>query len=103
MINCTFSGNTSEDWNSGGMYNLNSSPTVEITFSGNTANQYGGMFNESSSPTVRTVPFSGNTSEDFGTAGCTTKLQPYGYNCAFTANTTKRFGGGMYNKAQPLR
>ncbi|MCH7547862.1 MAG: hypothetical protein IID30_15800, partial [Planctomycetes bacterium] len=58
----------------GGMYNLNSSPTVtNCSFSGNTAvGPGGGMYNIDSNPTVT--------------------------NCSFSGNSSVGSGGGMYNQ-----
>ncbi len=55
--------NPYEDGRGGGMYNVNSSPTVaNCTFSGNSAaSDGGGMSNYYSSPTVTDCTFSGNT------------------------------------------
>jgi hypothetical protein len=55
----------------GGMYNINSSPTLaNIIFSGNSANYGGGMYNSSgSSPTLMYVTFSGNTATNYAGGG----------------------------------
>jgi hypothetical protein len=68
VINCTFSGNYA-DHQGGGMYNINSSPTVtNCTFSENTTSvsSGGGMYNEESSPTVTNSSFLNNLSGIYG-------------------------------------
>jgi hypothetical protein len=83
--------------NGGGMYNVNSSPTVtNCMFSGNSASfrnangaynaSYGGgMYNENSSPTVTNCTFSGNSASSFSENGLVT-------------SKCLSYGGGMYNK-----
>jgi hypothetical protein len=69
--NVTFSGNIAvNEGFGGGMYNSNSSPTVSnVTFSGNMATLGGGMYNNDSSPTVSNVTFSGNIAGGGGSGG----------------------------------
>ena len=93
--------------NGGGMYNINSSPTVtNCTFSSNTSVDYGGgggMHNgENSSPTVTNCTFSGNTATtDYGGGGgmSNRNSRPTVTNCTFSSNTAVGFsgGGGMHN------
>src|SRR5262249_39547213 len=52
----------------GGLYTLNSSPTLtNVTFSSNSATSYGGgMYNANSSPALTNVTFSGNSATSGG-------------------------------------
>jgi len=85
----------------GGMYNVNSSPTVaDCTFSGNTASFGGGMQNDDSSPTVTHCTFSNNnTTSLWGDGGgmYNSSSSPTVTNCTFSGNTAT-WGGGMDNR-----
>ncbi|MHC4536870.1 MAG: right-handed parallel beta-helix repeat-containing protein [Planctomycetota bacterium] len=84
------------DYQGGGMYNYNSSPTViNCIFTDNTAYWGGGMMNEEgSSPLVRNCIFTSNTGlYDGGGMLNGLDCSPTVTNCTFTSNT----GGGMYN------
>ncbi len=86
----------------GGMYNVDSSPTVSnITFSGNSAiGDGGGMYNDSSNPTVNNVTFSGNSADDYGGGMYNVSSNPTVNNVTFSGNSasiTRGAGGGMYN------
>jgi hypothetical protein len=92
----------SDPWDrGGGMYNLNSSPTLtNVTFSSNSARYYGGgMWNEVSNPSMVNVAFSGNSSE-FGRGGglYNNGSSPSMTGITFSGNTAE-YGGGMYNDA----
>ena len=93
----------------GGMSNVNSSPTVRnVTFSENRGSYGGGMYNDNSSPTLVNVTFSGNVGGNYPPP----PLVPYGggggmYNrqssptlvsVTFSENSSASYGGGMYNK-----
>ncbi|MBI4556019.1 MAG: hypothetical protein HY706_00420 [Candidatus Hydrogenedentes bacterium] len=82
----------------GGIYNLNSSPTVaHCTFTNNTATEGGGgMHNDHSSPTVTDCVFADN-SGNWGAALYNQNGAPMVSNCAFTHNTADRSGGAIYN------
>jgi hypothetical protein len=86
------------DNSGGGMYNDNSSPTVNsCTFSGNVAVLGGGMYNGSSSPTVTNCIFTGNRGQ-FDGGGMYNRVgsSPIVTNCIFKSNTASK-GGGMLN------
>jgi len=83
----------------GGVYNLNSGPTVNnCTFSDNLAKYGGGMFNDKSNPTVTGCTFSKNSAYD-SAGGMYNSLysSPIVANCTFTANSANWGGGGMLN------
>ncbi len=98
LINVTFSGNTAD--NGGGMYNNNfSSPTlINVTFSGNTADNNGnggGMRNnDNSSPTLKNVTFSGNTADNGGGMDNDNFSSPTLINVTFSGNTADNNGNG---------
>jgi hypothetical protein len=83
----------------GGMYNYNSSPTVNnCMFSGNTAALGGGgMCNYSSSPAVTNCIFTGNSALWGGGMYNAYESNPTVTNCIFTGNSGSSYGGGMYN------
>ena len=99
--NCSFSGNFVGSFGGGGMYNENSSPTVtNCTFSGNSGNSGGGMLNNNSSPTMTNCLFSGNTARSGGGI-FNTISSPTVVNCSFSGNSTsgsQSRGGGIYNE-----
>jgi parallel beta-helix repeat protein len=101
VTNCTFSGNSAEDYG-GGMYNTSSSPTVtNCTFSGNSANVGGGMYNSASSPIITNCTFTGNSAYWYG-GGMRNyaNSSPNVTNCTFTGNSVDvnlGAGGGMAN------
>ncbi len=84
----------------GGMYNFQSSPTVEnCAFIGNSANSGGGIGNyDNSSPTVKGCTFSGNSTNNAG-GGMYNYLysNPTVEGCTFNTNWTWVGGGGMRN------
>jgi predicted outer membrane repeat protein len=82
----------------GGMYNINSSPTLaNIIFSGNSANYGGGMYNSSgSSPTLMYVTFSGNTATNYAGGGMCNEAgsSPTLTNVTFSGNSSDLGGNG---------
>jgi predicted outer membrane repeat protein len=90
----------------GGMYNYQSSPTVNnCTFSNNSASTYGGgMYNDFwTSPTVNNCTFRNNSAYDGGGGmGNAAYTSPTLTNCTFTNNSARRGGGGgMYSNGSP--
>ena len=100
VTHCIFSDNAASV-RGGGMHNYtSSSPTVtHCIFSGNTANNGGGMYNSNnSSPTVSHCTFIGNTVNYGGGGMSNQSSHPTVSNCTFISNTsTFDVGGGMYN------
>ena len=83
----------------GGVYNIQSSPTItNCTFTNNLATYYGGgMFNiESASPMVTDCEFIGN-SANYGAGMHNASSSPTVTNCTFTNNSATNYGGGMFN------
>jgi len=92
-----------KEFNGGGMYNSNSSPTVSnCTFAENSAflsggiGDGGGMYNLNSSPTVTNCTFSGNDAGGSGGGMYNSNSSPTVTICTFSDNTAYQ-GGGMYN------
>ena len=102
VTNCSFSGNNANN-SGGGMYNLNSSPSVtNCMFSGNTARSGGGMYISSgSNPTVISCTFSGNSAIGNG-GGILNNYNLTVINCTFSGNTAIGFGGGMFHNGISL-
>ncbi|MCH7545754.1 MAG: hypothetical protein IID30_05050 [Planctomycetes bacterium] len=87
----------------GGMYNVNSNPTVtNCNFYRNAANYGGGMYNENSSPAVTNCRFlenlvsEGGQALTFGSGMFNNNSSPVVTTCWFDMNTA-HFGSGMYN------
>ena len=97
---CTFISNTAGDLG-GGMFNdAGSSPVVSYcVFTSNVSNWWGGgMSNRnSSSPVVSGCIFSGNSAGDLGGGMCNEGSSPSVTDCIFTSNTSGSLGGGMGN------
>ena len=92
------SGLTFDRSKGGGMYNLNSNPTLgSCIFNGNTATtDGGGMYNKSSNPAIIGCTFSNNTA---GTGGglYNSAAIPIISSCTFSTNTASTNGGGLLN------
>ncbi len=80
----------------GGMYNYYSNPTlVNVTFSGNSAEDGGGMFSEGGSPVLTNVTFRDNAAT-YGGGGMGNRLSdPTLIHATFTRNAAA-YGGGMH-------
>jgi hypothetical protein len=98
VTNCIFDNNSASQWWGGGMYNLDSSPMVtNCTFSRNSAFEGGGMCNRLlSSPTVTNCIFD-NNSADHGGGMYNQDSSPMVTSCTFSENSASLHGGGMYN------
>jgi hypothetical protein len=83
----------------GGMYNLDSSPTVtDCNFTANSVNRDGGgMYNENSSPTVTNCTFVGNFAGNGGGGMYSSGGSPTVTDCTFSSNSVNQAGGGMFN------
>ncbi|MFN8349190.1 MAG: choice-of-anchor Q domain-containing protein [Spirosomataceae bacterium] len=99
-------GNANSDVNplnvyGGGMYNLDSSPSIKnCIFSGNQAVSYGGgMYNHSnSSPSLVNCSFLGNMAVIYGGGIANhSNSSPNLVNCSFSGNQAKSYGGGVHN------
>jgi len=89
VANCNFTGNSAVY--GGGMFNMEGNPTItNCTFSGNSAGDGGGMHNDYSSLTVTNCTFSGN-SADAGGVMFNMGGNPTFTNCTFSGNSA---GGG---------
>jgi hypothetical protein len=84
------------DNSGGGMYNVNSNPTVRhCTFSANAAGYGGGaMYNYQANPIVAYCKFTDNTAYSGG-AICNHSSSPAVANCTFTENSGEYDGGGI--------
>ena len=82
----------------GGMFNLNSSPTVtNCIFYGNTASYGGGMYASGSDLTITNCTFSGNTAGSGGGVRIS-DCSPTVTSCTFSTNRAENSdGGGVYN------
>jgi uncharacterized repeat protein (TIGR01451 family) len=100
LTNTTLSGNTASNNDGGGMYNERSSASLmEVTFSGNSAEQGGGMYNvNNSNVSLTEVTFSGNSANDGDGGGIYNWSSSLTLNnVTFSGNSTDRKCGGMYN------
>lgn len=88
----------------GGMFNLNSSPTIRnCIFTGNFSSVYGGaVFNQgaTATPTFINCVFSGNQAE-FGGGIFNESAQTQVFNSTFSANQIAGNGGGIYSYGTP--
>lgn len=86
-------------WLGGGMYNLDSNPTLaNVTFSGNNAvDQGGGMYSMNSAPVLLNVTFIGNNAGAYGGGMTNDESSPTLTDVTFLANSAGSHGGGMYN------
>ncbi|MGJ1385487.1 MBG domain-containing protein [Sphingobacterium spiritivorum] len=89
--------------NGGGMYNVDSSPTIlNCIFNQNTTPQRGGaMFNSNASPIIGNCSFTNNSATNANTAYAgamyNSLSNPVITNCIFDGNTGARYGGAMFN------
>ncbi len=98
VINCIFRGNTAPG-SGGGMYNQGRNPSVSnCTFGGNTASTGGAMANDMSNPAVTNCVFAGN-SANFGGAVHNLASNPTLTNCTFNRNSAGNGGGAIYGGA----
>jgi hypothetical protein len=124
VANCTFIGNTAEEYTGGGMYNEDDCDpkVINCIFIKNSALSGGGIYNRSDcNPTVTGCSFNGNSASaegggmfDSGSATVTNSTfignkayvgggmykhlkGPILSNCLFSKNTSSSDGGGMYN------
>jgi len=82
----------------GGMYNVDSSPTLaNLNFIGNLNGFGGGMFNQNSSPTVMNVKFEFNMGVEHGGAMYNQSSSPSLTNVTISQNRSYDEGGGIYN------
>ncbi len=96
LSNLIFTANSS--YRGAGMYNENSSPSLtNVIFSNNESQYGGGMYNDSSSPTLTAVIFNGNTAiyQGGGMANYYNS-SPTLTDVTFSGNSGGR-GGGIYN------
>jgi hypothetical protein len=85
----------------GGMFNLDSNPTVTgCTFINNRAGTNGGgMFNRDSNPTVIGCMFFNNRASNYGGGMYNWNESPQVTHCTFSCNWADKYeGGGMYNR-----
>jgi len=97
LNNITFSGNSAVD--GGGMFNgAGSAPVLtNCTFEGNEADGGGGIYNLESAPTLSYVTFAGNSAANGGGMYNSTGALPTLTYCAFEGNEAGSDGGAMYN------
>ncbi|MGM9507687.1 choice-of-anchor Q domain-containing protein [Larkinella sp. GY13] len=99
LTNCSFTSNSANRIG-GGMYNaFNSNPSlINCNFTSNSANSAGGMYNSNSSPSLTNCSFTSNSANLYGGGMYNnTDASPVLTNCSFNSNTTETNGGGMYN------
>ncbi len=120
----SFSGNAFERAKAGGMYNLNSSPSINncsvssntafsngggiydqggspivsgSTFSNNTAGSGGGIYNATSNPTMSGCTFINNTAIQNGGGLLNDNSSPQISSCTFSSNLANTSGGALHN------
>lgn len=82
----------------GGMYSINSSPTLSnLIFTANSSYRGAGMYNENSSPSLTNVIFSNNESQYGGGMANYAISSPTLSDVTFSGNSSASFGGGIYN------
>jgi hypothetical protein len=98
LDNIIFGNNQATNWG-GGMYNTSSAPSLDnVTFRDNQAKRGGGMANGSSSdPTMHNVAFSDNKVSIQGGGMYNHSSNPSLENVIFSDNLADSQGGGMYN------
>ena len=95
--NCRISSNRSGSI-AGGMYNVAASPVVTAcTFSNNVATSGGGMYNATASPTITGCTFSNDTASQNGGGMLNESSSPVITSTTFNANPSSGSGGGLYN------
>ncbi len=101
LTDCTFSANTAQSGDGGGMYNsFCIQALTNCTFSGNTAASGGGMYSLGSSPTLTNCTFTQNRAPQYGGGMFNASSSPNLTNCAFLGNSAGSggFGGGIFNE-----
>jgi len=82
----------------GGMYSINSSPTLSnLIFTANSSYRGAGMYNENSDPSLTNVIFSNNESQYGGGMANYAISSPTLSDVTFSGNSSASFGGGIYN------
>ncbi|MCX6376366.1 MAG: right-handed parallel beta-helix repeat-containing protein, partial [Armatimonadetes bacterium] len=98
IANNTITGNTAGG--GGGISCTSASPTISNnTITGNTASAGGGIFCSKSSPMILNNTITGNSAPAFDGGGgiyCRYQSSPTIANNTITANSARRFGGGIY-------
>lgn len=97
LTNMVFSGNMAQG-PGGAMYNKNSNPTLtNVVFSGNAANAGGGMENDASHPTLINITFSGNSAVYGGGVSNIGNSNPTLTNCILWGNSAGIGGPQIYD------
>jgi predicted outer membrane repeat protein len=98
LANLSFYGNSADYGGGGGMANTGSSSPllINVSFSSNTASNGGGMYNVDSNPTLTDVHFSYNTATGNGGGMFNLWSNPTLIDVTFDENTAYN-GGGMFN------
>ena len=87
-----------ESGSGGGMYCINSSPTLSnLVFIANSAYRGAGIYNENSNPSLTDVIFSNNESQYGGGMANYANSSPTLIDVTFSNNSALSFGGGIYN------
>ncbi len=84
------------DESGGGIYCLQSSPTIsDCTLSGNAASAGGGIYCKQSSPSIVNCMIYANSAVDGGGIYCFNASYPMIQNCIISDNTAAEYGGGI--------
>ncbi len=96
LVNVTFSGNSAEE--GGGIYINDATPSLEnVTISGNSAYCGGGIYcRNNSSPSLQNVKISGNSADNGGGGIFCYYSSPSLNNVTITDNSTNYGGGGIF-------
>ena len=87
-----------ENGSGGGMYSINSSPTLSnLIFTANSSYRGAGMYNENSDPSLTNVIFSNNECQYGGGMANYANSSPTLSDVTFSGNSSASFGGGIYN------
>jgi hypothetical protein len=98
LTNCTFEGNSTEDWGGGMCNRYGSLPKLtECTFSGNMAEFGGGMTNWESDSILEDCTFIGNVAGSTGGGMVNHASDPTVTRSRFLDNSAGFYGGGMAN------